>query len=712
MLTLPARTPLACAIAALFAFVTVTAHAEKETAKPMEAPLQKVEVTGNAQTYDARRDDTATKIVLTGEEMQKHGDTTIAEALKRLPGITVGGAPGRGTDIRMRGLGNGYTQILLNGEPVPAGFSLDTVAPETIERIEVMRAATADLSAQAIAGAINIILKKAVKAGQRELRLGGSMYAGIPNGSVTYTTSDRNGPLSYSLTATLSTSNGEGGVLSLETTTGVDGRPLLRQTFSDFGRADAINLNLAPRVNWTIEPGETLTVQPFLSFTKFDGFNRQSTSTVFGTPPRFPVSNSEFGSRIGGARTDFTWAKTKEGGAKTEVKYSVNYAPRDSYNDIFLRSADRTLRVYQDIDNTVTDLSHTLNGKLSLPLEGGHALAFGVDGTTLRRRESRGQIETSPLPNEALLNLDEAIDVRVTRLATFVQDEWNVTPRWSVYLGLRWEGILLSSENNGGTDIDNRSSVLSPIFQTLWKLPDTKSDQIRFAAARTYKAPQPFQAMARRIRSANNSFASPDFSGNPRLRPELAWGLDLSYEHYLEGGGLLSASSYLRQIEDLTRNQLSYANGLWTNMPTNVGTALTRGVELEAKLPLKTLLADMPAIEMRANLARNWSKVSGIPGPDNRLDDQTPLSSTVGLDYKYSDTVTAGGSFTFVSGGDVRRAVDEWGYAGARRTLDLYAQWKFDPKMQLRLSYGNVLRQDWEVSNWFVDAGQILRRDR
>ena len=60
----------------------------------------------------------------------------LIQALKRLPGVTIGGAPGRGGAIRMRGLGGGYTQILLDGERVPPGFSIDSLTPEQVEQVE------------------------------------------------------------------------------------------------------------------------------------------------------------------------------------------------------------------------------------------------------------------------------------------------------------------------------------------------------------------------------------------------------------------------------------------------------------------------------------------------------------------------------------------------------------------------------------------------
>ncbi|MEO5933456.1 MAG: TonB-dependent receptor plug domain-containing protein, partial [Duganella sp.] len=115
---------------------------------------QQVQITG--ARADQRQRETTTAIVINHEELVRQGDQTLADVLKRLPGVSVSGAPGQGGAISMRGLGNGYTQIMLNGEPVAAGFSLDSLAPEMIERIEIMRSATAEFSNQAVAGAINV----------------------------------------------------------------------------------------------------------------------------------------------------------------------------------------------------------------------------------------------------------------------------------------------------------------------------------------------------------------------------------------------------------------------------------------------------------------------------------------------------------------------------------------------------------------------------
>src|SRR5450830_1704815 len=90
-------------------FAATLAHAQQDSAiapAPAPAPktpIQQVEIKGAATAYDARRNETATKIVVSQEEILKNGDTTVGEVLKRLPGITIGGVQGRGGDIRMRG---------------------------------------------------------------------------------------------------------------------------------------------------------------------------------------------------------------------------------------------------------------------------------------------------------------------------------------------------------------------------------------------------------------------------------------------------------------------------------------------------------------------------------------------------------------------------------------------------------------------------------
>jgi outer membrane receptor protein involved in Fe transport len=306
---------------------------------------------------------------------------------------------------------------------------------------------------------------------------------------------------------------------------------------------------------------------------------------------------------------------------------------------------------------------------------------------------------------------DEFFTSKVTRLAVYSQDEWNVTKNWSVYLGARWEGIQTRVEGNTFATVHNRSTVFSPLFQTLYKLPDTKGDQLRLALTRTYRSPSVQTLIPHRFSSVNNNQTDPDSIGNPNLKPELALGLNAAWEHYWAEGALVSVSASARNIDDNTRNQTVFDGSRWVSLPVNTGKARARGLELEAKFPLKALIATTTALDLRGNLSRNWSSVDEIPGPNNRLLNQTPLSATLGADYKLG-AFSAGGSFVFRNGGEVRLSANQVSYESVRRELDVYGLWKLNPKVQLRLAGSNLLGQDYINESSYTVAGQGTQRSR
>jgi outer membrane receptor for ferrienterochelin and colicins len=168
-----------------------------DTPKP-PATLPKVEITGNTDT-DAARLSTTSKAIVTRAEIEKYGDTQLSEVLKRLPGVSISGRPGRGLEVQVRGLGQGYAQLLINGEPAGAGFSIDQIAPSAIERIEINRVGTADQSAQAIAGSINTVLKQIARSAHSDLKLAIGSHSGEPVRFFELNTSDKRGIFSYNV---------------------------------------------------------------------------------------------------------------------------------------------------------------------------------------------------------------------------------------------------------------------------------------------------------------------------------------------------------------------------------------------------------------------------------------------------------------------------------------------------------------------------------
>ncbi|TFW22420.1 TonB-dependent receptor [Massilia arenosa] len=659
-----------------------------------------MEVNGSAASnYDPRRDDTASRIVVGRDEVLKYGDQTVLDVLKRLPGVTVSGSA-----VRMRGL-TGYTQLLLNGERPPAGFSLDTVAPDLIERIEIVRAATAEFSTQAIAGTINVVLKKSVEKASLEFRGGAGFGHDYWSPGGTMTISDKNGRRSWNFTVYAAHSGHDGDTTALETAADPSGRPTLRREYSDHTSSSFDMFNLSGRINWTLAGGNTLTWQNFLNTSRLRDRPFSRSTTTLGLPPVNPNVDSFIDGHTETLRSDLNYVAKLGNSAKLESKIGIT-AMRNMKRDREL-GFDQPSVITQDRREKTrnSEAALTTTGKYARPLVEGHAAAAGWEAG-LSRLDTDNWLAELAQPETM-----QTYRASVSRLALYAQDEWTLTPRFSVYLGGRWEGVRTHSEGSGFAPITTSTSVLSPLMHTLWKIPGSKSDQLRFALTRTYKAPTAFMLTPRRTLAINNSPTTPDSDGNPALKPELATGLDLTFEHYLEAnGGLLSANVSRRAISHYIRNTLQRVGDRWVVAPANVGDARTWGIELEAKLPLKTLIANAPAVDLRASLSRHWSSVDAVPGPDNRLDNQSPVSATFGADYR-AGQLTAGTSFTFSNGGWARTALNQWRYTSVDRSMDVYALWKFDSHLALRVTLVNALAGDSTPATLFQDdAGTQYRR--
>jgi outer membrane receptor for ferrienterochelin and colicins len=689
-------------VLALTCVATATGAAEPEVAPVAPPPavqkVEKIEVKTSQDNYDARREDTATKIVVTQEEINKFGDSQLADVLKRQPGITVTNG-----DIRMRGLGNGYTQILLNGERAPPGFSLDTLSPGMVERIEILRAATAEFSTQSIAGTINIVLKKKVSVAQRELKLAYFTGRGYKAPNAHFILSDKEDNFSWSVNGSYfggfndyDTGGGESG-------NDANGVQIFERQYVNHITGNFHAVSIAPRLNWTLSGGDTLTWQSFANYNRGRNNGDRRIITIQGADVTYPTSLTRNESDNTLARTDLNWVHKLAEGAKLDLKVGLNSGVRD------LAFYQRTFSIadVQNLDSTVIssakDTGTTFTGKYSTPIVEGHALVAGWDTALAKRTENRDQRD-KPLPGVIPVISFEDFDASVLKLAAFAQDEWNVTQDWSVYLGLRWEGLTTTSVGNAYAEIENRSSVWSPLVQTLYKLPGRKAEQIRLALTRTYKAPATASLIPRRFTSTNNTPTDPDSQGNPNLRPELATGIDVALEKFWDKGAMMSLSGALRRITDFNRRGLSFVNGRWLSQPINDGSANTRSLEYDAKFPVQIFYPAAPPIDFRFNMNRNWSTVNSVPGPNNRLDQQTPFSATVGLDYRMkSGEFTAGGSYSFKNGGQVRISETQGRYQTPRRELDVYALWKFTPKTQFRLGLSNVLRQDYINESSYAD---------
>lgn len=674
-------------------------HAGAATAATADNVVR-VEVSGPGSTA-LRRNDTAGKIVVGRDELLQYGDSALSGVLKRLPGLSLSGS-----EVRMRGLGAGYTQILINGDPAPPGFAIDTLAPELIERIEIMRTASAEFSAQAVAGSINIVLRKGASRAQRDLKLQ-IEHDQRWNPSATLQLADRDGGYSYSVAGTLSRTGYFSDPLVTETVTGAAGEIEAQRLFHERYSADFNKASLAPRLNWTLDNGATVSWQSLIDITRSTNAGDARETTLQGASTRSP--NTDWHTRVhsDALRSDVSWVRKVGEDGKLTVKAGVNANRREIDYVFHGADANHAPWLVRAVTSSASDNSATSSGKYLTPLWASHSFGAGWDGSFTQRRETRLQHDTTP-QGAPLYTLDQDYTADVKRFAWYAQDEWEIAPRLQAYLGLRWEGLDTGTVGRDMVKVRSRSSVWSPVLQTLWKLPGSERDQLRFALSRTYKAPLTRNLVPRRYTINNgNGPTNPDVEGNPKLRPELAWGVDAGYETYFAKSGVASVSAYARRISDVTVQRLFQDGATWVSSLDNGGAAATHGIEFDAKFPLAalaSLIPGAPAIDLRANASRNWSRLDSVPGPHNRLAEQTPLTANLGLDYRATAAWSAGFNFSYQRGGPARITSTLSSDSSPARTLDAYALWKTGKASQLRLSIANALHQDRRSAQYYADA--------
>jgi iron complex outermembrane receptor protein len=710
------KTP-ALALLLLLSPALVLAQQEVDRASTSPTPtnnnqLERVSITRQQTDTDLRRREPVAKQLYGREELDKYGDTQLSDVLKRLPGINVSGG-----QLRMRGLGGAYTQILVNGEPAPPGFSLDNLNPAQVERLEVSKAPTADQSAQAIAGTLNIILKDAPRVVQKDLRLGVAYASEKPVINAGFTYGDRAlGGMGFVIPISVYNWNFKNELDGERLTNAAPTPPLqLRQHVSNEGwdRGHGRGINISPRLNWKLGEDETLTLQGFFVDNRF---RNEGANTV----TKLPDSDANYTPRT----VDET---TRNRGTFAANRVNLQYNNRFSEDRrIELRAGAGSGGADFNFDfegrNGLTPISRittgknrnhqaTLAGKYSQYAGEAHTITVGSELERRVRDENRTTIENGV---ELLPGIEgQPFNATITRTAVYGQDEWEINKQWSAYFGVRHEQIKTDSEGSGSignSNFQSTSKVTTPLLHLNFK-PDPKGrDLVRASLTRSYKAPDVQQLINRpSINTTDpltqgNTRVTPDRVGNPALQPELATGLDIAYESYLPAGGLVSIGVFHRSITNLIRTDQPRLMAVpwaptqrWVITQVNLSKASTEGLELEVKGRAGELFPRLfeptTALSLRASLNIYRSKVDDIPGPDNRLEGQQPWQFNFGADYRMKSLpVSMGFSAQIAPKFNVQQSALQAQTTLPSRSLDAFAAMQVTKQDGVRVSVNGLFQ--------------------
>ena len=665
------------------------AQAQTAVQDTPETTVEEVIVTGQPAMRN-RTEDVVPTLSYDLEFFQRFEPLTVGDALKRVPSVTFLSDVLESDGVRLRGLDPGYTQILINGEQVPGAgvdrsFFVDRIPAELIERIEVVRSSSANRSGDAVAGAINIVLRDAytldggyVRAGTTRFGDGEFVYSGgaVYGGQVGpgrlllgANAQDRYNP-KLKFSQRFDEPGGELDNVEVQTDTR-DG--------TDYSFNAAYELDVAggeleltglfvrtdrTETERSLEYAEGIISNDALVSVNDNVVDITTDNYAVGARYEVPMAGGETTFRIG-----YAGITDEQFEFENEFVYDEDDTPFPD-DDIF----ESTLVDY-DIEDT------ELSGRIAHERPfGTNTLEFGVDyrsktrDTNILVAETEVEIDDAPAPRPPIPGEYEdgfeaepggINEIEETRIDPYVMLSGE-SGRLKWEAGLRYETTELSV-NDFTADIgetENDFGILLP--SASMRIALSERDRITLSAARTVRRPN-FDLLSPAVFEEERG--DNDFRGNPNLEPETAWGVDVGFERRLGRRGVVGINAFYRDVTDLIEDvglaeEGSGGPGTIVESVDNVGDGQVYGVEFDLSTPL-----DMFGMENTGVfLNYSWldSQVEDFLG-ERRFNDQSDYVVNFGFTH---DIPAWGAAF----GATYRKQGDAFGRIYAEEVTTSYGE--------------------------------------
>jgi outer membrane receptor for ferrienterochelin and colicins len=714
-----------------------------ETQDSKATTLESVVITGEIQ-YRNRTETTAPELVYGQEFFAQFEPVSVGDQLRRVPGVAFTSDIGESDSPQLRGLGQGYTQVLVNGRPIPGAGNdrtvfVDRIPAEIIDRIEIVRSPSADIDSQGVGGTINIILKDGESLPPGVIARVGATHdidAGKTrgNGSVSWSGRNEADTVFYSLTLDAQERyNNKDTVEEVFESDSVgfdeevarhgDGRSLVR--FDDAANSSAVerteeqdsrdsrDLSFNGDLTWKLTEDSSLRFDAFYLSTDRkehqDTFNYEGDGSVGG----LDLDNPELEFEDTDIRQDSFGFGTEYQTQLSDVSKFSLQAAYASFTDDTVQ--DKFEETNEDLVSTETtdaeDSEWSANASYTRELSDRVEMKLGLSGK-VKDRDYRLIVDDDLDDAEEFTRNDGQFQYKERRLDAYAQFKWKLGTAVTLETGLRAESTRTEQEfqndlSEGGVleetiagNADSREFMLNPSAHLQWKVTD--SDQFRVSVARTVRRPSIDQVIP------SYSLESPGDEdvtiGNPDLAFESSWGLDVGYERRFGGRGVLGVNVFTRRISDLIGlvntgatvdaiglDPEDFPGNIYTYQ--NIGDAKTHGIEFDLSTPLAFMgLAETGVF---ANYTRLWSDRDDPAGGGKiEIDYQPKYVYNVGItqnlpswDASLGFSYQKQGESRFVTYGEIESQL----YDG---NLEFFVEKRLGQRWVLRLTGNNLLDAD------------------
>lgn len=695
--------PAVLASALCFAFPLLVHAADTPT------QLGEVIVNPEQDDFDARQQSTSTKLVYGREELDRMNELTIGDYLRRMPSVTFTGPPGNPKDVRVRGMDKGYTQILIDGEPVASGtkerqIQVDRIPLDMVERIELIRAPSAGMPNEGLMGTINIVLRDAPDKRVLSARLVTGRLYGEHTSKDTWNLSGQYGDAGENVRWLLNAAVGQRADLKSKSkdetafannvANAANGRKL---EFED-ERVVTDTADFSPRVNIRLSAVDELVLTPWITRSDERKTKTKDKFRYVGAPFTDPATitgdgrsveeedklretwrmRAEWKRSLDGGGLLSVYAATQQGGEKKD-KSALEYNAAGALSKVTLEKDDK-------------DEQEWYAGVRGERAFGAHKLSGGVEYRDAARKDGKTKQEGN---SWAALTLKDPgrgdrFDISELRWTVFLQDEITLGGGHFLTPGVRWLHNRQSAVDGAGQKSGDTTRSLNPALHYLWQF-DPRNN-LRASLTQTLKPPK-FDDLSTVTESKAGTYADPDKSGNPALKAEKAVGVELGWDHFLpHGGGVLGANLFHRDIKDKVDQVIAQEGVRYVSRPQNVGDARVWGWELDARPQMEII--GLPELMLRFNYTRLYSRIEDeTTGLSSRIKDQPPYVYNVGFDWQLTRWDAAWGLNYNYTPKYLKNPTEplKADYEAEQKLLDLYVMKRLSNALALRFTASNLL---------------------
>jgi len=731
------RRILATAIgSALAALLAPAVLAQTRAADAEAARLDRIEVRGEI-VYRDRTEAIAPVLSYDLAFFQPFEPLTVGDMLKRVPSVTFLSDVLEYDGVRLRGLDSGYTQILINGQRVPGAgldrsFFVDRIPAEIVERIEIVRSASADRSGDAVAGALNIVLRD-----------GWSLDGGYLRVGTTHYVDDAFEPTLGAFWG----GDALGGKLLIGAN--LQGRRSPKDKFSERFEAPGGTLvntevqtdvrrgtDYAFNADWRTSIGEAeLSLSGM--FVRTDRVQDEDSieyrSGIQDNANLLTVNDNDLDIQTDNytlaAALDFeAWGGRNlwrvDHAAISDDQFEFENDWEYLRDAIAFPEDDRFTRDVRDLRIEDSDWTGEFRHQRAFA---GNNLLFGLQATR-KERETRildasryrvtipnapGVRPPIPGPTQPLVAAPGGLNtIEENRIEPFVRlDGEQGALEWEAGLRYEWTDTRLNDRTVAAAlaRSENDYAFLLPSAHLRWNLDD--NSRISGSVARTVRRPD-FNALSPAL--LTTEFGENDLLGNPALEPEDAWGLDVGFERRLGQRGIAGINFFYRDIRNLvelasTGVEGSEGPGTLVLQPRNTGDGRVWGAEFDLSTPLVMLGLEHTGVFF--NYSWLDSEIEDVFGT-RRFNNQSNYVYNVGFIQELPSLDAAFG-VTFRKQGDaVSRIVGEEIVTSYDGDLEAFVEKRFGEAWTLRLTGVNLLDQSKdEVFDKFNTIADQIARD-